>query len=423
VDHLPRKGEIAKGAVFQIRNAESRYLTHLFHKFAGKFIPEVPAWAIERHLGDARGATILDPFAGSGTTLVEACLHSHIAYGIDIDPLARLISKVKTTRIPSKVLRGALRDLVARVPDALPNSSFVPTIPTIRHWFTHDAIDALSAILSCIDRYRSNTDLHDFLLICFSAIVRKVSNADNQTMKTYVSHTHQKTPEDARPLFLKTLVDYVARLEKFDQIAPAAGSAQILPWTDSTTLADYWANSGLAPIDLAITSPPYIKTVDYIYNQMAELFWIGSRWGLETQQKQNVFKTQYLGNDRIAAAEATVLPITGHDIVDEHIGFVHSRDRKLGATMAHYFRDLANHLRGMREILRPGAHYVIVVGDSTLAGYPVPTHDLVAAVATRSGFKVGAEFGYEVRNKYMRFPRAGRGGAVVHDWIVDLVSP
>jgi hypothetical protein len=144
---------------------------------------------------------------------------------------------------------------------------------------------------------------------------------------------------------------------------------------------------------------------------------------LETQQKQNEFKARYLGNDRVSLASAAALPITGNDSVDEHTAAVHARDRKLGATMGHYFRDLGKHLDGMRKILRPGAHYVIVVGDSTLAGYPVPTHHLVASLGRRAGFDVKTEFGYEVRNKYMRFPRAGRGGSVVHDWIVDLVSP
>jgi len=71
--------------------------------------------------------------------------------------------------------------------------------------------------------------------------------------------------------------------------------------------------------DIAITSPPYIKSADYIYNQMAELFWIGHRWGLETQEKQNAFKRNYIGHDRIASSDAAAIKYVGIPEIDSYI--------------------------------------------------------------------------------------------------------
>ncbi|MEK6299820.1 MAG: hypothetical protein AABO41_03790 [Acidobacteriota bacterium] len=422
VEDLPVVGDIEDGEVFVIRNGESRYLTHLFHKYAGKFIPNIPRWALRRFLFNRRGAIVLDPFVGSGTTLVEAALHGQSGYGVDVDPLARLISNVKTSIIPESRLRS-LRAEVAAALAPKRNGSFRPGIPTLSHWFNDQAVADLSAIHDVVEEFADQADVHDFLLVCFSSIIRRVSNADNQTMKTYVSHTNPipKTPAAARPLFIETVHDYSDRLSKFQQLVPPGAKTKVLPAAEGRTLAALWEGEGLPPADLAITSPPYIKSVDYIYNQMVELFWIGDRWHLETQEKQNNFKRRYIGNDRVSANERKDLRAVGLEIADRYIREVFERDEALAFVMWRYFTEMDMHFRAMRSILRPGAHYVVVIGDSTLASVAVPTHSVLALLAARNGFRVGRQFAYEIRNKYMHFPRGGRGGVVLHDWIIDLI--
>lgn len=421
VDELPAEGDIADGEIFIIRNTTSRYLTHLFHKYAGKFIPHIPRWALHRFLQRNGQAVVLDPFVGSGTSLAEALLYGQNSFGVDVDPLARLIAKVKTTVIPESRLR-VLPEEVIKALEGTKEGSYRPQIPTISHWFNDQAIADLSAIYDVVERFRNEPDVYDFLLICFSSIIRRASNADNQTMKTYVSHTHPKQPEAARPLFITTVQTYTDSLIKFGRLAPGNGAATVMAADDARTLDSVWREQGLPPADLGITSPPYIKSVDYIYNQMAELFWIGERWGLETQAKQNAFKRKYIGNDRPSGSESQSLRTTGLDDVDEYISKVFEQNRSLALVMSRYFQDMEAHFAAMRSILRPGAHYIMVIGDSTLAGIPVPTHSLLTSCAQRSGFRFASQFAYEIRNKYMRFPRGGRGGVVVHDWVVDLVN-
>lgn len=419
VDDLPTSGDIKSGQVFIIRNHESRYLTHTFHKYAGKFIPQIPRWALKRHLAQRRGAVVLDPFVGSGTTLVECLLNGQRGFGIDIDPLARLIAKVKTTPLPQRRLRKIVREIESKL-DRRREGWLRPSIPSLNHWFTPQAVEDLSAVRSIVEDYSEEPDIFDFLLICFSSILRRASNADNQTMKTYVSHTHRKVPEEARPLFLDTVREYAERLIRFAEVLSQFGSSCVLPDGDARNVDAIWSRNRLPPVDLAVTSPPYIKSVDYIYNQMAELFWIGERWDLETQPKQNAFKKQYVGSDRLSAAEVTNAGDTGLHSVDHYVRAVRQQRPELAAVMSRYFVQMLAHFKAIRRVLRDEAHYVLVIGDSTLAGIAVPTRDLLIECARTAGFRADFAIAYEIRNKHMRFPRGGRGGEVHHDWIVDL---
>jgi hypothetical protein len=419
VDDFPLHRPITTREVFVIRNCESRYLTHDFHKFAGKFIPHIPRWAIKKLLPRRGAKMVLDPFTGSGTTLVEAMLDGHVGYGVDVDPLARLITKVKTTVIAEDRLRSIGR-VVTRKLDSLQAGSFMPEIPTLKHWFTSNAIRDLSAIYETVEEFRDDTAAYDLLTICFSAIIRRVSNADNQTMKTYVSHTHKKRPEAAKPLFLRTVAEYSARLAKFQHMVPKGGRALVLDDANAKTLDHYWTTKKLPLVDLAIGSPPYIKSVDYIYNQMVELFWIGHRWNLETQPLQNEYKSHYIGNDRNKGRSGPPPELTGMPIVDVYLERIFERDPKLARVACNYFRDMSAHFSAVRKVLRPESRYVMVIGDSTLAGVAVPTHSLLISCAKEAGFEVLGIFGYEIRNKHMRFPRQGRGGVVSHDWVIEF---
>ena len=96
VDELSIEDAERRYNVFAFRNSGLTSYTHKFHRYFGKFIPHVPRWAIRRFLTNKPPATILDPFCGSGTTLVESSLHGTNSFGIDVDPIARLVSRIKT---------------------------------------------------------------------------------------------------------------------------------------------------------------------------------------------------------------------------------------------------------------------------------------------------------------------------------------
>src|SRR4030067_2824953 len=107
--------EIEQGSILNIFTNNVTAHTHGFHKYPAKFIPHIPKWAINKYLAGQKNKTILDPFCGSGTTLVEGILAGHNVIGIDVDPLSALISKVKTTLVDTSKLSTVSNWLVKAI--------------------------------------------------------------------------------------------------------------------------------------------------------------------------------------------------------------------------------------------------------------------------------------------------------------------
>jgi DNA modification methylase len=419
VSELPRFPN-SSSVIYVIKNRGLTELTHIIHKYPGKFIPHIPRWAIDKYLDTASSKNILDPFCGSGTSLVEAQLCGHNAYGIDIDPIARLISKVKTTPINADKLRQAVQSIVDEV-ERTSKSHFRPQIDSLEHWFTQSASNDLGIIREKIEKWQSiDSDIYDFLVVCLSSIIRRVSNADNQSLKTYVSGTHSKVPPPVKPLFIKTLNEYAERVIQFTEIVPKNVKTEILQIDDARCFSTHWLHRELPLIDLGITSPPYIKTIDYIYNQMAEYFWIGDLFNLADRKKQNKAKKRYIGTEKVVVDEYREKQLIGLSKIDEFTERIYEHSAKHGYIFYRYFEDMKIHFQQMHKVLKPDGKYVIAIGDSSVSNIPIPTHDLLSEVARAEGFKIENQFAYEIRNRYMRFPRKGRGGIVDLDWIMTF---
>ncbi len=424
--------EIEQGSILNILTNNVTAYTHGFHKYPAKFIPHIPKWAIGKYLAGQKNKTILDPFCGSGTTLVEGMLAGHSVIGIDIDPLSCLIAKVKTTIVNTPELIKVSDWLVKEIKKKK-RGEFKPECETIGHWFPKETINKLSIIRTLINQVperfgdnKSIKDIQHLLIICFSSIIRRVSYADNESQKTYVSHTKIKTPEEPLSLFLSQLDLFKERITKFSENVKSKLKNQII-CASSVELVK--AKLKGQSIDLAITSPPYIKAIDYIYNQMVELFWIGDLFDMQIQSKQNKKKKKYIGTKhfhRKEFAEYTPFDTTiGIKKLDEKIQKVFITDKKNGHKHAYitfkYFVDIENHLAEISKCLDKGRHYIMVVGDSSVSNIFFNTADFLTEIAERNGFRITNKWGYKIKNRYMRFDRNGRGGIIEIDWVLDLV--
>ncbi len=419
VEDLPLNIKINKEEVFVIKNNGLTKFTHKFHRYPGKFIPHIPRWAILKHLNSKQNDIVLDPFCGSGTTLVESMLLGFNSYGIDIDPIAKLVSRVKTTLINNHDLNKCIKKVTNEI-TTRKRGKFKPKIQTINHWFTKQAINDLSIIRDVIEEYKNQPKIYDFLLVCFLSIIRRVSNADNQTQKTYVSHTYKKVPEHALSLFQNTLENYSARLKGFIDSLPNNSQSFLLEINDSRQLYNSWQANDLPKVNIVITSPPYIKSVDYVYNQMAEYFWVGDLFNMETQLKQNEYKKHYIGSTKILKNQYQEYHKMEIRSVDELTYKIYKKNPKYAFIVYKYFIDLTQHLIEIKKILSNNAHYIMVVGDCIVSNEPVMVHQLIQECASEAGYEVDTIFGYEIRNRHMRFPRRGRGGIVRYDWVIDF---
>ena len=259
--------------------SETQALTHAVHRYSGKFIPAVARQAIE--LLSQPGETILDPFAGSGTTLLEAILLGRNAIGVDLNPLACLIARVKTTVVAEKEVRASVNRVCSKLAcygdnDASP-FLFSPSKTTEQQneyrtawflkWFHPERLEELIFVKSVIDA-EANQKCRDMLLVAFSDVVRAASNAHGG-YPNVMFDKHRQKPQPVIPRFIKRLAEVsdavVSLTEHFSRTAKCSilrGDASALQLPNESA-------------DAIVTHPPYIGSIPYAEYGQLSLKWLG----------------------------------------------------------------------------------------------------------------------------------------------------
>ena len=128
VEAFPPLAEIDHGRLFALSlSTNTTTFTHGLHRFAAKYVPQVPAWALDTF--GSRAAVVLDPFMGSGTTLVEGVQRGGTSIGVDIDPLARFIARAKVTPVDHERITALAAELADRW--RTPAATLQPPMPDI----------------------------------------------------------------------------------------------------------------------------------------------------------------------------------------------------------------------------------------------------------------------------------------------------
>ena len=97
----------------ELSRKDTRYITHGYHRYPAKFIAHLAAKLISGY--SAENDLIVDPFLGSGTTLVEAKVLKRRSFGCDINPVACLISRAKTESIEPDILKNETENFIKRI--------------------------------------------------------------------------------------------------------------------------------------------------------------------------------------------------------------------------------------------------------------------------------------------------------------------
>ncbi len=409
VPSFPPFDEIANGELFSLGLSNSTTaLTHGMHRFPAKYIPRIPGWVMDQfaEIDDV----VLDPFCGSGTTLVEGLLRSRRAIGIDCDPLACMISRAKTAAVDPRRIQKLGSDLrqIWRWPAPL----LVPPMPDLTnfdHWFSEGAWARLQSLLASIAALDASAEELNFLLCVFSSILRWVSNADDQTQKTYVSRTLKKNPPEVERLFYRAFEKALAGLEELALFRRPSAEAIVIQGDA--------ADIQLPPqsVDLIVTSPPYLDSVDYMYNFMLEYFWLGPLFGVQDRRNFNQMRRSVIGAKNPIGKMLPALPQCLDDLISEEEIIPH----RVAATRA-YCDNMARHFHSAAKTLRLGGYYFLVIGNSQTRKGVLPIHDSLIRLAAEAGFIFEKAFGYRIRRHYMKFPRAGRGGIITMDWVIAL---
>jgi site-specific DNA-methyltransferase (cytosine-N4-specific) len=331
-------------------NARTNGGSHSIHPYPAKFIPQLPRTLIQLfHPGD--NSPVLDPFCGSGTTLVEAYAAGLPSVGIDLNPLATLLAKVKTT--PLRAPLGQLaRDITLHAKRRVAAGRYeVPAIPRLDHWFQKHVQQVLADLIAEISGV-ADSDARDTLNIALSSIIVRVSNQDSDTRYAAVEKTIiQEHIYDSFERATTSIKDALADLG--EGLFHTRPSVRILTKDLLTVQPEEIGKD----VGLVITSPPYPNAYEYWLYHKYRMYW--------------------LGMDPIAVRE-------------REIGARPHYFKKHHQTEADFERQMGECFRLLSQVMRPGALACFVVGRSIIHTRKIDNQALLERAAQPHGFRKAA---------------------------------
>jgi DNA modification methylase len=342
---------------------------HRLHPYHGKFIPQLVEVLLDRYV--AAGGNVLDPFGGSGTTLVQSLESGYDATGVDIAAFNCLLMRVKTARYDLAELRAELIAACARIDSLAPRRARVPRRRYLRDWYAPQAAAELFAFRDLIPEYR-NADVLRVVLSRAARSSRRAAHFDLEAPREpqigeYWCHKHRRTcrPVESAAGFLRRYtLDTLARIEEFALVRDVEREARVIHG-DSRD-----AQLG-GPFDAVLTSPPYPGLIDY--------------------HEQHRYAYELLGLD---------------DRREREIGAAES-GTSLAALEA-YRTGIAAVLERAASALRPDAPILVVVNDR---------RDLYPEILSRAGLRLE-----ERRRRHVNRRTGRRAGEYYEDVLVAYAA-
>lgn len=407
---IPVNLPATNGDRFLFISHDQSFLTHGLHKYPAKFFPELPRWLIKRY--SQENDQILDPFAGSGTTNVEALLSRRNSVGIDVDPFSRFISKVKVTPLVEKELKSAQKILLEAILNYRPSfvaESDLPDFPYRDNWFNKEILLELTYLKKQIQSVDTNDAVKDFFKVCLSSIIRAVSNADDNCTRTVIRKKLNKLvrPSDALNRFAKALHTKVPKMIAFSEEYPSGITVDFPEDMDARNIK-YEANH----FDLAVTSPPYVNAVDYPRTHQLEMYWLGF-----AQDSLTPLKKQNVGTESVSATHYKVRHEIGVSEADRVMANIFEIDPRRAFIAFKYLEDMRKNITEVYKVLREGGRYIIVVGNNRIRGQLFENWKYLMPIAEEVGFEIETYFGSEIIKHFIKVPRGER---INTDWILVL---
>lgn len=383
------------------------------------------------------GDTVLDPFCGSGTLLVEAATLGRHSVGTDVDPLAVMVSQAKTTLTDTAALEAASESLLAWLdeersrdetrwgdfesditPAAFDEAkanlvAYIPALPRIDHWFRRRAVLQLAAIRGRIEETVTGQALV-FLRLCFASIIRNSSNADPVPISGLEVTSHMLAKEKAG----RAIDPWRLMARAISKALPATKA--FAKARGDVTAAVHQADARsldaaeLGQVDTVITSPPYLTAVDYYRRHTLEMYWLGLT---AKRDERLTLMARYIGRDRVGTIHLPTGEAAGKAVADRWLPRFANIKPERERAFRHYCDGMARALTGMTKLVANGGPLVVVAGDVRFCGVPVSMLELMADLAG-DGMVVSDHLWYPITNRYMSYTRQNEANIAADHVIV-----
>lgn len=429
VDGVPTVQALTEGLHHSERGSRvsrqaTRYLVHGLHEYKGKFNPQMARALI--NAVDPSATALMDPYCGSGTTLVEAMRLGLAVSGIDQNPLAVWITSVKMRTLRLAGTRGLVERfdaLVARLVNGMARAQLEGEVTTpatfaeadyayLRRWLPDRVIDALWEGI-CICR-NTQDPVAEVAELCISNIVREVSwqlpedlrvrRRPGSWVPPHVAGVLARSVQRAR-LALAEIERAPHMDEQFAEVHQ--GSSR-----DASLVSKAWADGRR----LVVTSPPYATALPYIDTDRLSIVLFGLAPVRELRELDEELTGSREWRSSVAAywaqarhANTAHLPTRILDVLDcieatNKVTGAGFRRRAVPVLLYRYFTQVGQTLDALAGTMRPGEHVVMVVGSnrtgSGLHQITIPTPELLGLLSETRGFEYTERIALETWSRY-----------------------
>jgi DNA modification methylase len=368
------------GSNLDFKNENDMLSRHTWHSFPARFPPALPNHFIKSltHEDDV----VLDPMAGSFTTVLESVKLNRRGIGFDIDPLSLAIGRAKLQNIKKFEVRNSGNDVLNKavlrfinekeiLSNELANRFDAESIEFLNYWYAKETQLELISLITQIEGIE-NEVVRDFLILVFSSII--ITKSGGVSLSYDLAHTRphrveHKEVKSAFDMFKKRLArllsnDIVDLPEKY---ALYEANAKKMPLGDNT-------------VDLIVTSPPYANNaIDYMRAHKFSLVWLKH----SINQLKGIRK-EYIGSETIINDFIKPLP----SFTTSKINTLKAVNERKARSLERYYSEMLQVFGEMYRVLKNDRGCVIIVATSVLSGIDVEIDKCLSEIGEQVGFEM-----------------------------------
>ncbi|OGU56387.1 MAG: hypothetical protein A2V66_06065 [Ignavibacteria bacterium RBG_13_36_8] len=408
-----------------------RKLLHNIHKYPAKILYSIPFFLLNNQILSKENDVILDPFCGSGTTLLEANMAGRDSIGVDSNPLAHLISEVKTTCYDKRKLEEIERQVKQRIITIKRQDSKLEK--GIEIWFSQHVFSQLQKVYGSICEIE-NQKYQKFFLLCFSQTLGKVSLADPRIyvpVRLRLGKYSNETDNEN----VKKRLSYLKKVDVFSIFFKiVSANRKLYENNDTSRLKKHWSKvicsdirvatqkikkvlsekgSSSQKVDMVITSPPYAGAQKYIRSSRLSLLWFGYKSSdINTLDKSSIGRESILKNEILKIGETGIAEV---NIIIKKI----LRTSPERAAIAYYYvKEMEESLKKIIKLLKRKKYLVVIIGDNTICGQKFKNHLYLDKIILNLGMSLKLILVDNIQSFGMMTKRNSTAGIIKKEYIL-----
>jgi DNA modification methylase len=387
------------------------YATHHFDRYPAKMIPQLARFAIEKCTRE--GESVLDPFCGCGTVLVESRLAGRKATGIEINPYAVELARAKSYLYRETILKKMTDEVVNEA--KIISKRARKENSWLNYWFADSTLQQLLGLRLAIERNADKVkpSYVSALRAVLGVTVRLVCKADPRSPKPFISERARRERcrknFDAFEIFLNQGQKFLEAAKELRTLVKDGQDSHIR--VINADARELEKNKKLGEFDAIISSPPYLTAQDYYRSSKLEI----SILGLMSKSELFGLGPATIGSGR---GKTTYAILDKNDYFPKELRRLAKIDKRAAKTGVAFITDMQKVIKGCYEHLRSGGRCCFIIGDSKIRDVKLPVHKWIMKIALEQRLNLEEHFIDVIRSRRVPPQRQGHSSVIGYEHIL-----